>query len=60
MYTPKHKNEVLELMKGAYDLHTHTSPDFGARALRLLGRFLPTHLDNIRRKLMDQLFSTCP
>ena len=33
MYTPKHKNEVLELMKGAYDLHTHTSPDFGARAL---------------------------
>ena len=33
MYPPKHKNEVLELMKGAYDLHTHTSPDFGARAL---------------------------
>lgn len=57
MYTPKHKNEVLELMKGAYDLHTHTSPDFGARALNdrelleqadaygMAGVMLKNHLD---------------
>ena len=32
MYNPKHK-EVLSLMKGAYDLHTHTAPDFGKRSL---------------------------
>ena len=57
MYTPKHKNEVLELMKGAYDLHTHTSPDFGVRALNdrelleqadaygMAGVMLKNHLD---------------
>lgn len=28
MYTPKHKNEVLELMKGAYDLHIPYFPGF--------------------------------
>lgn len=33
MYKPKHTEKVLALMKGAYDLHTHTSPDFFPRSL---------------------------
>ncbi len=33
MYEPRNKDQVLDLMKGAYDLHTHTSPDFFPRAL---------------------------
>lgn len=57
MYEPKHKDEVLELMKGAYDLHTHTAPDFGPRSLNdmqlleqadqygMAGVVLKNHLD---------------
>ena len=56
MYKPRHR-EVLELMKGAYDLHTHTAPDFGPRALNdkelleqadafgMAGVMLKNHLD---------------
>lgn len=32
MYSPQHK-EVLDLMKGAYDLHMHPLPDVGPRSL---------------------------
>ena len=32
MYQPKHE-EVLEILHGAYDLHTHTAPDFYPRSL---------------------------
>ena len=33
MYQPRNQEKVLRLMEGAYDLHTHTSPDFFPRAL---------------------------
>lgn len=57
MYQPKHAEEVFELMNGAYDLHTHTSPDFWARSLNdrellqqadaygMAGVMLKNHLD---------------
>lgn len=57
MYKPKHTEEVLALMEGAYDLHTHTSPDFSERSLndeellqqadmyKMAGVMLKNHLD---------------
>lgn len=57
MYQPKHEKEVFSLLKGAYDLHTHTSPDFGPRSLNdqqllqqadeygMAGVMLKNHLD---------------
>ncbi|MDD3251102.1 MAG: DUF6282 family protein [Lachnospiraceae bacterium] len=57
MYNPKHAEEVFALMKGAYDLHTHTSPDFVKRSLNddellkqadqygMAGVMLKNHLD---------------
>lgn len=57
MYQPKHADKVLKLMNGAYDLHTHTSPDFGERSLNdgellkqadmygMAGVMLKNHLD---------------
>ena len=56
MYQTKHE-EVLELLRGAYDLHTHTAPDFYPRCLNdeelldqaeqygLSGVMLKNHLD---------------
>ena len=33
MYQPRNGDRVLQLMEGAYDLHTHTLPDFFPRCL---------------------------
>ena len=56
MYQPRHE-KVLKLMEGAYDLHTHTSPDFFPRSLddfelmrqadqyKMAGVMLKNHLD---------------
>lgn len=56
MYQP-HDEKVLKLMEGAYDLHTHTSPDFFPRSLddfelmrqadqyHMAGVMLKNHLD---------------
>lgn len=57
MYEPKHRDIIQELMRGAYDLHTHTSPDFSPRSLndgellehadqyQMAGVMLKNHLD---------------
>ena len=56
MYQPRNE-QVLKLMEGAYDLHTHTSPDFFPRSLddfelmrqadeyKMAGVMLKNHLD---------------
>lgn len=69
MYSPKHADEIFELMKGAYDLHTHTSPDFNERSLNdeellkqadlygMAGVMLKNHLDPTpaRAALVNQI-----
>ncbi|WP_276948622.1 DUF6282 family protein [Enterocloster lavalensis] len=57
MYQLQNKEKVLRLMEGAYDLHTHTAPDFFPRALddfklmeqadryKMAGVMLKNHLD---------------
>lgn len=57
MYQTRNKERVLQLMEGAYDLHTHTAPDFFPRSLndfelmkqadqyKMAGVMLKNHLD---------------